>query len=142
MADVFSSEKRSAIMSAIRSKNTKPEIAIRSKLHHLGYRFRLHVNDLPGKPDLVLPKYSAAIQVRGCFWHGHTCPDGHLPKSRQDYWIPKLAKNKKRDHQNDSKLRRLGWSLLIVWECQCSSSNLPKTIKRIERHLGNLNIAE
>jgi DNA mismatch endonuclease (patch repair protein) len=142
MVDVFSPEKRSAVMSAIRSKDTKPEIAIRSELHRLGYRFRLHVIDLPGKPDLVLPKYSTAIQVRGCFWHGHTCPDGHLPKSRQDYWIPKLAKNKERDCQNDSKLRRLGWSLLIVWECQCSLTNMPKTIKRIKRHLSNRNIVE
>jgi DNA mismatch endonuclease, patch repair protein len=135
MADVFSPTKRSEVMSAIRSKNTKPEIKIRSALHRLGYRFRLHVKDMPGKPDLVLPKYSTAIQVRGCFWHGHTCPDGHIPNSRQDYWIPKLDKNKKRDRQNDAKLRQLGWSLLIVWECQCSPSKLPETINRIVCHL-------
>jgi len=134
MADVFSTEKRSLVMSAIRSKNTKPEMAIRSELHRLGYRYRLHVKNLPGKPDLVFPKYSTAIQIRGCFWHGHSCSDGHLPKSRQDYWFPKLEKNKNRDRQNDAKLRRLNWSLMVVWECQCTPLNLPSTIKRINRH--------
>ena len=140
MADVFSAEKRSAVMSAIRSKDTKPEIAIRSALHRLGYRFRLHVSTMPGRPDIVLPRYATAIQIRGCFWHGHTCPDGHLPNSRRDYWIPKLSKNQNRDRRNDSKLRRSGWSLLIVWECQCTPSKLSKTIKRIERHLLNRRI--
>ena len=139
MTDVFSPKKRSEVMSAIRSKNTKPEIRVRSELHRKGYRFRLHVKDLPGKPDLVLPKYRTAIQVRGCFWHGHTCSDGHLPKSRQEYWIPKLEKNKLRDSQRDTELRNLGWSVLVVWECECSETNIKKTIDRITGHLEKQN---
>ncbi|HZW13286.1 MAG TPA: very short patch repair endonuclease [Noviherbaspirillum sp.] len=139
MTDVFSPKKRSEVMSAIRSKNTKPEIRVRSELHRKGYRFRLHVKDLPGKPDLVLPRYCTAIQVRGCFWHGHTCSDGHLPKSRQEYWIPKLEKNKLRDSQRDTELRNLGWSVLVIWECECSEANIKKTIDRITDHLEKQN---
>jgi len=139
VTDVFSPKKRSEVMSAIRSKNTKPEIRVRSELHRKGYRFRLHVKDLPGKPDLVLPRYCTAIQVRGCFWHGHTCSDGHLPKSRQEYWIPKLEKNKLRDSQRDTELRNLGWSVLVIWECECSEANIKKTIDRITDHLEKQN---
>ncbi|WP_423379858.1 very short patch repair endonuclease [Burkholderia sp. LMG 32019] len=134
MTDVFSPEKRSAVMAAIRSENTKPEIAVRSALHRLGYRFRLHVNSLPGRPDILLPRHSIAIQVRGCFWHGHSCADGRLPNSRPEYWLPKLAGNKARDRRNDRKLRALGWSVIVVWECQTNTGRkLTSTVARIER---------
>ncbi len=134
MTDVFSPEKRSAVMAAIRSKNTKPEITVRSALHRLGYRFRLHRNSLPGRPDIVLPRHSVAIQVRGCFWHGHCCADGHIPTSRQEYWIPKLMGNKARDCKNDRKLRAMGWSVIVVWECQIRTSDrLTSTLSRIDR---------
>ncbi len=106
-------------MSLIRSENTKPEIQTRKALHRLGFRFRLHEKSLPGKPDIVLPKYKAAIQVRGCFWHGHNCKVGHLPASRTEYWTPKITRNAKRDEANDSLLRKSGWRVFVVWECAC-----------------------
>lgn len=109
---------RSANMARIRSKDTKPELLVRHALHRLGFRFRLHARDLPGHPDIVLPKYQIIIQVKGCFWHGHTCVDGRLPKSNRAYWLPKLRKNKERDKRNDRKLRSLGWSVRNLWECQ------------------------
>ena len=114
---------RSAIMSRIRSKDTKPEMLIRRALHRLGFRFRLHVRGLPGRPDIVLPRYRTVIQVKGCFWHGHTCRDGRLPKSNCTYWVPKLLQNRKRDAANDRKLRRLGWSVHNIWECRAFKLN-------------------
>lgn len=138
MTDVFSKERRSEIMSHIGSKNTKPEILIRKALHHSGYRFRLHVKTLPGKPDIVLPKYRTAIQVRGCFWHGHDCIDGHLPKSNKEYWEPKLLKTKRRDRTNDRALRLEGWSVIIVWECRIQTEKgLAKQVDRICQLLQN-----
>lgn len=134
MVDIFSPEKRSSVMSAIRSKDTKPEILVRSALHQLGYRFRLHIAGLPGKPDVVLPRYAIAIQVRGCFWHGHTCADGHLPKTRQEYWKPKLAANKTRDRRNDAKLRKAGWTVIVIWACRVNSEKkLASTITRVQQ---------
>lgn len=137
MPDVFTTEKRSAVMAVIRSKDTKPEMAIRRALHAAGFRFRLHVRTLPGKPDIVLPRYKTAIQVRGCFWHGHSCHDGHIPKSRADYWPAKLMKNTERDRANDERLKQMGWNLLVIWECDCSSSQrLELTMSRITTMLG------
>lgn len=134
MTDVFSKKKRSDIMSRIGSKNTKPEIALRKSLHRLGYRFRLHVNALPGKPDIVLPKYQIAIQVRGCFWHGHNCIDGHLPKTNKEYWANKLLDNRTRDRVNDRLLRKGGWTLIVVWECSLNTFNGRR--KQVERICG------
>jgi DNA mismatch endonuclease (patch repair protein) len=132
MGDVFSKEKRSEVMSKIRSKNTRPEIALRKALHGLGMRYRLHAKDLPGSPDVVLPRYRAVIQVRGCFWHGHHCTDGHIPASRREYWEPKLVRNKRRDIRNDKALRRHGWSVIVVWECQLRNRKaLGTQIRRI-----------
>jgi len=111
---------RSALMSRIRSKDTKPEMLVRRALHRLGFRFRLHVRSLPGCPDIVLPKCGTIIQVKGCFWHGHCCPDGKFPKSNSDYWVPKLLRNRERDSTNERKLRRLGWSVHSIWECHLS----------------------
>jgi len=136
MADVFSKKKRSEIMSRIGSKNTKAELTLRKALHRLGYRFRLHVGNLPGKPDIVLPKYRSAIQVRGCFWHGHTCIDGHIPKSREDYWKPKLLRNRQRDSRNDRALRKMGWTVIVVWGCKIQNhKGLDREIRRICRIL-------
>jgi len=129
---------RSANMSHIRSKDTKPEMLVRQALHWLGFRFRLHVRDLPGHPDIVLPKHQTIIQVKGCFWHGHTCGDGRLPKSNRSYWVPKLLKNQERDKSNEQKLRRLGWSVRTLWECRIcalSQENLNEVlIKMLQRN--------
>ncbi|HEY3379799.1 MAG TPA: very short patch repair endonuclease [Armatimonadota bacterium] len=136
MADVFTTEKRSDVMRKIRSTDTKPEIKLRKALHQLGYRYRLHDKRLPGKPDIVLAKYRTMIQVRGCFWHGHTCHDGHLPKSKLDYWRPKLEGNQMRDQRNDQLARELGWSVIVVWECECTSiTRLEETIASIVQSL-------
>ena len=134
--DVFSKEKRSEVMRRIRSKNTKPELKVRKELHSRGYRFRLHCKELPGKPDIVLPKFRTAIQVRGCFWHGHDCKDGHIPKTRNDYWVPKIAGNKRRDLKNDRKLRAMGWTVIVVWACRVEpTKGLERSIHRITKIL-------
>lgn len=117
----LSSELRSRNMRAIKSRDTKPEMTLRRALHAEGFRFRLHEPNLPGKPDIVFPKYSAIVEVRGCFWHGHTCHDGHLPKSNTDYWVPKLSRNRERDDINLRALRALGYRVRVIWECQLSS---------------------
>ena len=105
-------------MQAVKSKNTKPELVVRQLLHGMGYRYRLHRKDLPGKPDIALMSRRKAIFVHGCFWHGHDCPKGRLPKSRLEYWQPKVDKNKDRDRTKEEQLRSLGWSVLVVWQCQ------------------------
>jgi len=117
MADVHSNETRSRNMAAIRSGHTKPEMLVRSGLHARGFRFRLHDKKLPGRPDLVLPRYRAIIQVQGCYWHGHECAVGHSPASRLEYWQPKISRNKLRDADSLSKLNQLHWRVLIIWEC-------------------------
>jgi DNA mismatch endonuclease, patch repair protein len=104
-------------MAAIRSADTKPEMLIRRGLHALGFRFRLHDRSLPGRPDMVLAKYRAVIQVQGCYWHGHNCPVGHPPASRLEYWSPKIQGNQERDARNLSQLNQLGWRVMTVWEC-------------------------
>lgn len=118
MADVVSPQKRSEMMSGIKGKNTKPEIIFRKILHSRGFRFRLHNKDLPGKPDLVLPKYKAVIFIHGCFWHGHEdCKLFRLPKSRIDFWQQKITGNMERDKRRLPVLEEAGWRILIVWEC-------------------------
>lgn len=110
--------RRSALMSRIRSGNTRPEITVRKLLHALGYRVRLHRRDLPGKPDIVLPRHQLAIFVHGCFWHQHPgCQLASKPKTRQDYWEPKLAGNVRRDRLAQEALAALGWRVEIIWEC-------------------------
>lgn len=109
----------SHIMRAIRKKDTKPELIVRRLLHAMGYRFRLHRRDLPGTPDIVLPRYRAVIQVHGCFWHQHAgCRHANLPRSRTSYWWPKLARNVQRDARAEQALHALGWRVLILWECE------------------------
>ena len=117
--DIWSKEKRSQVMSNIRSIDTKPELLVRSLLHQAGYRFRIHRKDLPGKPDIVLPKYKAVVFVHGCFWHLHSgCRDGTVPKTRADYWKNKLLRNKERDKEHMRTLQKLGWRVLRLWECE------------------------
>ncbi|MEM7678874.1 MAG: very short patch repair endonuclease [Myxococcota bacterium] len=118
MADTRSPEQRRRIMQAVKTKNTGPEVTVRRILHRLGYRFRLHRKDLPGRPDIVLPKYRTAIFVHGCFWHAHGCPKGQPPKSRPEYWLPKLGANVKRDAEKAQALRELGWRVETVWQCE------------------------
>jgi len=116
--DTFSPEKRSAIMRAVKSTNTKPEIALRKALFARGFRYRLNVASLPGKPDIVFPARQAAIFVHGCFWHGHECARGaRIPKSNTEYWLGKIARNKSRDTRNYAALQDANWRVLTVWEC-------------------------
>ncbi len=119
MPDKFSSEKRSAVMARVRGRDTKPEIAVRRILHSLGYRFRLHRRDLPGNPDIVLPRHRKIIFVHGCFWHGHSgCARASRPATNVDFWNRKLDGNKQRDAQTLQKLGELGWDVLVVWQCR------------------------
>lgn len=112
-------EARRAVMRANKAKDTKPEIAVRRMLHAMGYRFRLHRRDLPGTPDIVFPGRRKAIQVHGCFWHQHEgCRRATLPATRTDVWLPKLARNRRRDAEAEARLRALGWEIATVWECE------------------------
>ena len=120
--DVHTTEQRSRNMSAIRGRDTKPEMRVRSVLHSLGYRYRLHRKDLPGKPDIVLPKYHAVIFVHGCFWHCHECRWGSVvPKTRAEFWAKKRLDTKARDARNVAALGAAGWRVILVWECQSRS---------------------
>lgn len=126
--DVFSREKRSQIMSRVSGKNTKPEIAVRSLLHNLGFRFRLHRTDLPGKPDITLSKHKKIIFVHGCFWHGHAdCLRSKRPTTNEEFWRKKLDKNIERDKATVSALKQLGWDVLTVWACEVNDINKLKT---------------
>ncbi len=117
--DTVSASQRSLNMKSIRSKNTKPEIAVRKILHSLGLRFRIHCSDLPGKPDIVLKRFNTVIMLNGCFWHKHSgCPRSNVPKSNCSYWSDKLEKNVERDKGTQLALTELGWRVIIVWECE------------------------
>lgn len=117
MADRLTKQARSRAMARVGSKNTAPELRIRRALHAEGLRFRLHRNDLPGSPDLVLPKYRIAVFVHGCFWHGHDCPRGKRPLSNTDFWNAKLDRNIERDARAQRELNAQGWTVVIAWEC-------------------------
>src|ERR1039458_9544262 len=113
---------RSAIMRSVKSRDTKPEMAIRRFVHSLGYRFRLHRKSLPGSPDLVFPRLRKVVFVHGCFWHGHTCARGdRTPKNNRDYWISKITRNRERDQLNRNLLQEQGWGVFIMWECMIKS---------------------
>lgn len=117
--DFLTKDARSRRMSVIRKRDTMPEMVVRSMAHRLGYRFRLHVNSLPGTPDIVFPRLRKIVEVRGCFWHSHACRRSKRPvSSRVEYWHPKLARNVQRDRANLRRLRASGWQVLVVWECQ------------------------
>jgi DNA mismatch endonuclease, patch repair protein len=117
MTDIVDPLTRSRMMSGIRDRNTKPERTIRSLLHLHGFRFRLHMKNLPGRPDIVLPKYHVAINVMGCFWHGHECETFRWPSTRRDFWRQKILANRRRDAQVFQQLRASGWRVATVWEC-------------------------
>lgn len=127
MVDVVDSVTRSRMMSGIKGKNTKPEVSVRKALHARGFRYRIHVNNLPGKPDLVLTKYKALVFVHGCFWHGHTCRFFKVPQTRPEFWLEKIGKNKARDRMQEMDLLKGGWRILIVWECAVRSMNREKS---------------
>ena len=131
--DIYSSRKRSIIMSKISGKNTKPEMIVRKYLHSLGYRYSLHRKDLPGKPDLVLSKYNTVIFINGCFWHSHkNCKASALPTSNKKFWEKKISDNILRDKKYIRELRSKGWKVIIVWQCQLKNQIVQqKTIKRI-----------
>lgn len=119
-------EERSALMGRIRSKDTKPELTVRRALHAAGLRYRLHVKHLPGKPDLVFPSRRLVVFVHGCFWHAHSdpdCPETHKPKSRSEYWNPKLSGNVARDARHVAVLDGAGWSVLTIWECEIGKAS-------------------
>lgn len=117
MPDIVSSEKRSQMMAGIKGKNTRPELLIRSLLHKSGLRYKLHENTLPGKPDMVFPKYRAAIFIHGCFWHGHDCHLFKIPSTNREFWLTKINGNRERDQRDIEKLTALGWRIMIIWEC-------------------------
>ncbi len=132
MVDTISEERRSWNMSRIRSKNTKPELVVRSLLHQMGFRFRLHVKDLPGKPDIVLPKYKTAVFVHGCFWHRHKdCKNSTVPKSRTEWWLEKLDGNVMRDKKAQGNLKVLGWKTIVIWECELEKETMEDTLKNL-----------
>lgn len=117
MADTLTPEQRRLNMSSIRSRDTAPELTVRRALHGRGFRFRLHRRDLPGRPDIVLPRYRTAVFVHGCFWHGHDCPLFKVPASRTEFWTAKVEANRRRDEASLLRLDQLGWRIACVWEC-------------------------
>ena len=132
MSDIFSFQKRSDIMSKIGGKNTKPEILVRKFLFSKGFRYRINVKTLPGKPDIVLPKYKTVIFINGCFWHGHNCKKGKLPSSNTDFWEKKISNNKSRDDKNFDLLVKLGWKVIIIWQCEITKTdNRIKILNRL-----------
>jgi DNA mismatch endonuclease (patch repair protein) len=129
MSDVVDVSTRSRMMAGIRGKNTQQEVEIRKRLFALGFRYRLHDKKLPGKPDLVLPRYKAVIFVHGCFWHAHDCYLFKLPATRKGFWKKKLLGNRKRDGANVAELTKLGWRVLIIWECAYRAAGKKRDIE-------------
>ena len=138
MTDIFSKQKRSAIMSKISGKETKPEILVRKFLFANGFRYRKNDKRYPGKPDIVLPKYKTAIFVHGCFWHGHNCPAGKLPETRKEFWQEKISGNIERDKRNINELNKQGWKVIIVWQCELKNKEIiHKTLDKLTNTLHN-----
>lgn len=135
MADVVDPATRSRMMAGIRSRNTKPEILIRSLLHRQGFRFRLHVRNLPGKPDMVFPRYRAVVFVHGCFWHGHNCPLFKWPGTRSEFWREKIGRNQNNDYRTRTGLITAGWRVGIVWECAIRGAG--KDLGEVTRRLAD-----
>ncbi len=135
--DKISKETRSAVMRQVKSEDTELEMKVRRLLHRMGYRFRLHRKDLPGKPDIVLPKRRAVILIHGCFWHQHEgCPRSARPTSNVEFWAKKLDRNIQRDRENLQALRESGWRVLVVWECEASEERLGSELERFFSSLG------
>jgi DNA mismatch endonuclease (patch repair protein) len=135
MADTFSKTERSRIMAAVKSHDTTPEMVVRRLVHRLGFRYRLHAGNLAGKPDLVFPRLRKVIFVHGCFWHMHGCGRCRIPADHRPYWIAKLERNARRDRRNRRALRKEGWNLLVIWECQTTKDRIKSLEERIARFL-------
>lgn len=136
MADSLTPAERSERMSRIRSRDTKPELWVRKALHAAGFRFRLHRGDLPGRPDIVLPKYDSVVFVQGCYWHAHHCQKGRIPATRSDFWKSKFETNKRRDVRNIRALRKDGWRVYAIWECELATA--PKRERALTKLIGKL----
>lgn len=132
MIDIVNAVTRSRMMSSIKGKNTSPELTIRKALHSRGFRYRIHPAELPGKPDLLLPKFKAAIFIHGCFWHGHDCRYFKTPKTRTEFWLKKIEGNKARDQKQTEALISRGWRVLIIWECAIRQMKSEKSTTLIE----------
>jgi DNA mismatch endonuclease (patch repair protein) len=138
--DTVTRERRTEIMSLVRSKNTLPELTVRRLLHRMGHRFRLHRRDLPGHPDIVLPRHRLVVFVHGCFWHRHRgCPNTRTPNTRREFWLKKFADNVRRDHRARRALKTSGWAVLVVWECE--TRDLDRLRIRIADFMEDLNDA-
>jgi DNA mismatch endonuclease, patch repair protein len=135
MTDTVSKSERSRIMAAVKSKDTTPELVVRRLVHAMGYRYRLHVRSMPGNPDLVFPRLRKVINVNGCFWHLHGCARCRIPSSRRRYWVAKLHRNAERDKQVRRTLRRAGWQVLVLWECQTRPTTLARLRAKLVRFL-------
>lgn len=132
MADVHNKEQRRRNMQAIKAKDTKPEMVVRRYLHAQGFRYRLHVKNLPGKPDIVLPKYKTVIFIHGCFWHGHEgCKYYVVPKTRTEWWLEKIRRNKANDNKAANALKKAGWKVIVVWECAIKTSIITPSLKKL-----------
>jgi len=134
--DIISTDRRSQNMQRIRSQNTLPELCVRRLIYKMGYRYRVNVSNLPGKPDIVFAGRRKVIFVHGCFWHRHadpSCPFAHIPQSKQDYWLPKLERTIERDIENLNKYEQLGWATLIIWECE--TKDLVRVAERVQEFL-------
>lgn len=137
LVDTRTRDQRSRIMASVHQRNTGPELAVRRLLFASGYRFRIHRRDLPGTPDVVFPSRRAVIFVHGCFWHGHDCPKGRLPKSRQNYWQTKINANRKRDAENVQALASACWKVLVVWQCELQNQVI--LLEKLNRFLAQTN---
>lgn len=138
MADVLSKEQRKRCMSHIRGKDTKPEVLVRKFLFANGFRYRLYRKDLPGKPDIVLPKYKTVVFINGCFWHGHTgCKYATIPVANHDFWLEKISGNIERDKLNYTKLYKLGWKVIEVWQCELKPKFREQTLNNLLSKLSN-----
>lgn len=136
MPDVMTPQQRHECMSHIRSKDTKPEQLVRQALWHNGFRYRLHVKGLPGKPDIVLRKYHTVIFINGCFWHGHEgCRYYVIPKTNTSFWLDKITSNKARDARDESALNKAGWRVVTIWECELKKENREETIEQLLKSL-------
>lgn len=135
----MSCAERSQRMASVRQSGTAPELALRQALHALGFRFRVNARHLPGRPDIVLPKFGVAIFVHGCFWHGHQCAAGRSPATNRSYWMEKLAANRLRDRRQSAALRELGWHVWVAWECELKTqSSIERTAKRLAARMRRL----
>lgn len=135
MTDRITREQRSKIMSRIRSRNTRPELIVRRFLWSKGYRYRLFVSKLPGRPDIVLGRLKVAIFVNGCFWHAHSTHKVSVPTSNAEYWTKKIETNKKRDFENGVKLRQMGWTVIVIWECELTKKRRSETLDKLAETL-------